>query len=404
MPLARVGGAPKFAPQVIFDLGAVSVTQGWAATPWTLRGDSGTNQDLRFSTRGQSRRVCRAARLSATLAVSTFGGAPLALAQQVNASGTSEQESVVVEVAIAPSFCGEFAPVLDEVALRSPRIRMRDGETADNRVSVEGGVSGFEATVVLTERSGRTLRRELRARTCEELIRAVGFVIAVTYDPPAPEIDAEPEREPVPEPPPKVAPVKPRPTVPFATQPETDISPPSPSESSRAAGGWRVGVGGAAVWGVAPEQMWGGAAFVAVNWGDDVGPLGLVRLAAQADLGQQRDFTGGSAEFRRWTGELFLAPEWDLGRFGLAPGVSGRAGLLQARGSSTVDQQSYDRIWVEVGAGLLGRLELFSGWHLEAEGRVSKPLTRYAFQFDPVVFHRVSSWLGHVGIFASKAF
>lgn len=315
---------------------------------------------------------------------------------------------MVVGLEVAPSFCGERAEVVDEVALRSSRIRLVSGETTDNRVTVAGAASGLEATVALSERSGRVLRRELRARSCEELVRAVGFVISVTYDPPAPESEPEPEpepeREPVPEPPPKVEPVKPRPTVRVVTQPETDVSSPPSGATDGDSRGWRIGLGGASVWGVAPEPMWGVAAFVAVNWGDGAGPLGLVRLAAQADLAQQKVFTGGSAEFQRWTGELFLAPEWRLGRFGLAPGVSGRAGILQARGSSTIDQASYDRIWVEVGAGVLGRVELFSGWSLEVEGRVSKPLTRYAFQFDPVVFHRVSSWLGHVGIFASKAF
>lgn len=384
---------------------------GGVATPWTVSGASGTNADLRFSARGQGCRVCGAL-LGATLAASTLGGAPFALAQQVNTSATPESEPVVVALEIAPSFCGELAEVIDEVALRSPRIRLVSGDTADNRVTVAGAASGLEATVALRERSGRVSTRELRAnKSCEELVRAVGFVIAVTYDPPAPEVDTESEREPVPEPPPKPA-AAPRPT----TRPVTPVDVPSgapdvsdrdpaPSDpAGRTSRQWRVGLGGAAAWGVAPELMWGGALFAAVNWGDAVGPLGLLRLEAQVDLAPQREFVGGSAEFRRVTGELFLAPDWRLGRLGLAPGLSGRAGLLQARGSSTVDQQSYDRIWVEAGAGLLSRLELFSGWSLEAEARLSKPLTRYAFQFDPVVFHRVSSWLGHVGIFASKTF
>lgn len=314
------------------------------------------------------------------------------------------------------TFCSTVDDVELEVTRRSPRIRfVAPVGSASRRVTIAGqagmGAEPVGAVVELRTEGEAELNRELWAKSCDELVRAVGFVISITYDPPAP---AAVEAVSEPEPPPR-AEVKPKPpsVTPVQAVPRQerghdvglDASPEAAdlglaADESR----WRLGLGGSAAFGIAPSALWGGSAFAAMSWGPSYGAGGLVRIGVGGDVSSARGFAGGVAAFQRYTGELALGPEWHLGAVHFGAAAVGRAGLVRARGRSTIQPQSHDRPWAEAGAAVLGRTEFLQGWYLEAELAVSKPLTRYAFQFDPLVFHRVSSWLTHVGIAASAAF
>jgi hypothetical protein len=267
--------------------------------------------------------------------------------------------------------------------------------------------------VVLRTVADTELRRDLWAKSCDELVRAVGFVISVTYDPPSPDVLESIDEASAPSsdattvatkanPPASVTVVRPQPP---SANPEFDVKEQADGGVGQADGAqWRIGLGGTAGWGVAPSPLWGAAGFAAMSWGPAYGAGGVLRIALEGDFSRAEGFSGGVATFRRWSGALALGPEWHLGAAHLGVAVTGRAGLIQAQGRSTLEPKSYDRPWLEAGAAVLGRVELVAGCYLEADLAVSKPLTRYAFQFDPVVFHRVSSWLTHVGIAASAAF
>lgn len=383
-----------------------------------MRCGNGTTLVLSVGTTGTRLGQIRLWRRQLAIVVALLAAVPAALAQPTEVSGAQRQASDVlpVEVSLGPAFCASMGDIEREVTRRSPRVHFVAPTGTEPRqvVVTRQGAEQFGATVMLRTVADVELRRELSAKSCEDLVKAVGFVISVTYDPPSPEA-AGPEagREPpLAEPAPK--PVAPKASSPAALttpapvsaerDPEFDYAEPGDIGSRGGTSTWRVGLGGAATWGVAPRSLWGAAAFAAMSWGPRFGAGGLVRISASGDFHGAAAFPGGVAVFRRWSGELAVGPEWHLGGVHLGVAATGRAGLLRAAGRSTLEPQSYDRLWLDAGAAVLGRAELFDGWFLETELGLGKPLTRYAFQFDPIVFHRVSSWLIHVGIAASAAF
>lgn len=356
--------------------------------------------------------------MRATFAVATLGVVPAGLAQT---GGTGSPEVVAAEplpvaVEVGTTFCAAVEAVQSEVTRRSPRIRFVPPGGAELRQVRVGGPSGpnggsYFGTVSLRTTAGAEFQRELEAKTCEDLVRAVGFVISVTYDPPAPEAlppgdgPAEvPATSAADTPEPAPAPTAVGSTKGKAPDPTDVLEVPGPGEAPGSVPQWRVGLAGSALWGVAPSVMLGGAGFVALGWGPERGAGGLVRILFAGDVGGAEAFPGGVAAFQRWSGQLALGPEWHLGAVHLGLAATGRAGVVRAEGRATVEPQRYDRLWLDGGGSVLARVEVLAPWHLETELALTKPLTRYAFQFDPVVFHRVSSWLVHAGIAASVAF
>lgn len=353
---------------------------------------------------------------SVTVAVSVLMTASGAFAQSTTASdGAASREPLPVEVTIEPAFCGRLDDVEREVTRRSPRVHFVSPTGSRRRqvslgAPASAGAGRVGATVVLRTGSEQQ-SRELWAKSCDDLVRAVGFIISVTYDPPSPEL-VEPngeastgadavnrestETEPNPAPASLVEPTNRESSLEIDDLPERN--------PDREAGRWRGGLGGAAVWGMAPSATVGAVGFVALSVGAVEGLGAMARVMVGGDFASAQPFEGGEAEFQRWSGQLLVGPEWHVGGFDLGIGATGRAGVIRAQGRSTTEPRSYDRLWLDVGGSVVARLGLSPHWSLEAEVGVSKPLTRYAFQFDPVVFHRVSSWLGHVGLAASVGF
>ncbi len=354
----------------------------------------------------------RWSRFAGALVVGIAGVSPAgpAFAQS---SGASAPPTVPlpVQVTVAASFCASAADVEAEVTRRSPQLRFVPSSAA-RQATIDGqarDASGqVGAVLVLRTEMGLVQNRELWAKSCDDLVKAVGFVVSVTYDPPEPQpLEAAPEPSPEPQatsaPPPA-----PKPT-PVAAErrrlrSDADPSPSGPRAADQEPATWRGGLGGNAVWGVAPGPMWGGGAALAVSWGPRFGVGGVARLAASGQVGGPDTFTGGVATFRRWSAELAVGPEWHLGVAHLAAVVTGRAGLLEAVGSSTIEAGSYDRPWFDAGGSILARIELGAGFQVEGELGLARPFTRYAFQFDPFVFHRVSTWLPSAGVLLSIAF
>src|SRR5690606_1510314 len=216
-------------------------------------------------------------------------------------------ESLPVEVTVASTFCGGVDDVEREVTRRSPRVHfVRSVGSEQRQVSVavpaapQPGRVG--AKVVL--RTGREQQsRELWAKSCDDLVRAVGFIISVTYDPPSPELatsnggesaGAEANRRPSDENQPTATSAPPEPTgtsayresyLDFEVDVPIDRSPGEP-------GRWRGGLGASAVWGLAPSATLGGLGFVALSFGaaDAVGAM--VRVTVSADFSSAEAFDG----------------------------------------------------------------------------------------------------------------
>jgi hypothetical protein len=299
---------------------------------------------------------------------------------------------VVLQLDAAP--CLDAAAIREEVARRSPRIEF----TADTppgapprRAQVLGAhqVNGGEvgATLVL-DGVEPPVRRELWARDCGELVRAVGFVVSVTFDPPAPPPRSLPQEEPsaTPEASTAVTPVAERPQLPRL---------------------WRIGpgLGARAVVGLAPTPIWGVVAVVDVLLPNPTSLGALFRVEGSLGASEVYKSPAGSAVFRSYTVGLHACPVWTpgAGAWQLSVCGVGRGGVFAAQGRATLDARHVQRRWFEVGGNALLRFGLSPNWFLNAQVGGSKPLTPFAFQFDPIVFHRVSPWILDVGIFATTA-
>lgn len=397
---------------------------------WTGRGQGGTNTTLSFRSgyrfqKPQRRWARRHGSWPGALAfgwfATTFIGRTSAVALGEPDSRTPKQsvEVLPIEAQVEGVFCGTAAQVETETRRRSPRVHFVREADAGRRVTIRGlerpGQAGVGASVTLTAAFDES-QRELWAKNCEELVRAVGFVISVTFDPPAPDLgetDSAPEGQVEKDgkslegsPPP------PRSSVSRAKAPTTSPSNPSdiydvdvaPNFGINPPSRIRGGLGVSTVWGVAPGLMWGAAGFLHADFAADQALGGWVRVQVAGDTSFGQSFDGGVAEFQRLTGALFVGPRWSVGDFHLAPAGVGRGGVFQARGRDTIDARAYRRPWFEAGLALMVGVELFPDWFLELELAGSRAFTRYAFQFEPVVFHDVSPWLAHAGIYTSTSF
>lgn len=326
-----------------------------------------------------------------------------------------------LDVKVGSTFCGSAVDLERETTRRSPSLHFTSGGLG-GEVVVEGvpalGKRGVGARILLQIETG-SVERELWASTCDELVRAVGFLLSMTYDPPAPEMGeqlplpsdaaAEPEasappveaeEEPVGEAVPAPAREDGRVTARVEPVPRPLSHPNAPTSDAT----WRLGLGPTAAWGPVPGPAWGGMGFIELGWGNPATLSGLVRLGLGADFGPSTQFDGGSAQFRRQLGALWVAPRWTFGAVQLAPSAFARGGLIFARGQATEDARSFQRPWLDVGVAGLASLELGQGLLLDLEVTGSRAMTRYAFQFDPVIFYHVPAWLLGSGVYLSVAF
>lgn len=388
---------------------------------WTASNDAGTTLGLSSPLRASSwlslGRLRRSRRRAARERLVWFASVGVVTSSSpVAALAIEESTQLAVEgpsrLSVAMTgdseFCGELTAVRDEATRRSPRMYFVDaGEGSNRRVTVRGlsdaQKSGVGASVHL-ESPKQSQHRELWAKDCGELVRAVGFVISVTFDPPSPEVTlpADPEPAPLAENPPnesranspnsefevtdiydfKMAPI-------FGIEPPTRV---------------RGGIGATSSLGVAPNPIWGGALSLQADFASDATWGALTRLELAGGTSFARDFEGGTAEFQRLSASLFVGPTLNPGGVQVAVAGFGRGGVLRALGRDTMDPRSYDRPWFDAGLALFVNVELLSDWFLEFEVAGSRALARYAFQFEPIIFHRVSPWLTHVGIHTSTTF
>lgn len=395
---------------------ACDPSRGWTGR---LQGDRNTTLSFGLGswslTSRRERGILRAAACAAV-----FGW-------QTHASAAGEQDPSPLPIAarVEGEFCSTLEAVEFEAARRSPRLRLlRDVPAEKGRVSIEGRRSvertGAGANLLLDVPGQAPRLRELWAKDCDELVRAVGFVISVTFDPPAPEPN-EPAAPSAPDaskeptqsekatlegagsaaPSLGSAPLRGEaPTRRRSMEDEGRYAEPGGGPSTAQ---WRAGLGGSAAFGVSPNPLWGASAFLDVHVG--AAPVtGLFRLQLGAETNFGETLAGGNATFQRWTAALFAGPKSEWGRVYVAPTGFARGGVLEARGSDTLESRQHREPWLEAGLAMIFGVEVSSGWFWEVSVAGTRPLTRYAFQFEPVVFHRVSPWLAHVGIFTSAKF
>ena len=255
-----------------------------------------------------------------------------------------------------PDGCPDADGFASEVLARAPSSANLAATSFDVTISTTTG--RFEGRVTVRDEDGASPSRAVQADSCEEVVRALALVVAMTFDP-----DERPSA-----PVPAAAPPDPA--------PET-----APDRIAPAPARLRFGVGarGGVTSAVGPlvSPMLGG--YVALEARRFSLRMGVSR--AESSIVER---VAGSATFARTTGMVDACPLLSRGSTVSGAACAGlEVGTLASTGRDTVSPESSTRPWVA--AGLAARL----GWEplprfvLELEGRGSFPLVRDRFVFRP---------------------
>jgi hypothetical protein len=261
----------------------------------------------------------------------------------------------------APDFCPQRAQFSDQVALRTAAWRPAGSEF---QVSVEiaPDATGLVARVRFA-RAGRETLRELRAESCEELVRALALIVSILIDPHA-----------------NVTPAPAR-----SGAPPASSSGPAAPEAEAAQGprlffvaGPELAVQTAAV----PRFAVGTRVFIAFGrdgerWASSL-RLGLTRIRNDAQSEESGALATLEVDSARLEGGVF---RFAWGRLELEPGVLVELGRLRAEGQHPLGPALREKVWATVGLNVRPSVTLAGRLVLGAAAGVHLPLMRYRFAF-----------------------
>jgi hypothetical protein len=261
----------------------------------------------------------------------------------------------------APDFCPDRAQFSDQVALRTAEW-LPAGSEFQVSVEIAPEATGLVARVRFA-RAGRETLRELRAESCEELVRALALIVAILIDPHA-NVTPAPARS--------------------GASPATSSGPAAPEvpagESPRPffVAGPELALQTAAV----PRLAVGTRVFIALGrdgerWASSL-RLGLTRIrsdaASQASLARAT-FEVDSARLEGGVLRLVWGP------LELEPGVLVELGRLRAEGQHPLGPVLREKIWATAGLNVRPWVTLARRLVLGAAAGVHLPLVRYRFAF-----------------------
>ena len=327
------------------------------------------------------RRRCRgSAAVLVSVKVWTFLGLALAQGLPVSAATPPPDTRLAVRIVYtAPSHCPDSAEFEAELHKRTGKARpAADSEPAHVvRVQIQTLPSGANVGRIATEWNGqRSGIRELRDKSCSQVVSALALTAALTIDPEA-RLDLEPEATKAP------------PTAPTA-QPRQHAAPstkkadePRASEPSSASTTHetRLGIDAGAGRIITPGVMPTLGAFGELAW---LGS-GLVSPSIRLSLHMASNSLAANraADFTWFAGELDLCPI--ALRFGagtdLRPCAAGAGGAILAKGRTVPEKYGQTRAWWSAGvsAHLSQRL---SGWFgVELFATLLAPLRARSFVF-----------------------
>jgi hypothetical protein len=351
--------------------------------------------------------------IGAALALAIGGAGGVAVAADVASVAAS------LDVA-APAACTTREEVAARIAARSSRIRLRAGGGAGDgpalRATITPGAGGAvvaELTIVQAG-GGRSLRR-LTARSCADAADAVALVIVIALDPtslaagePAP-ADAAAPPAPLAEPP---APATSSPATPPLPTPPRSPSPPPPAETvvdsaspepppAPAYPRYGAGAFGTVVLGPAPDAMVGfGIEVSAALERESIWSPALVLRGMHAwKDGVAAE--GGIAAFTLDALALDACPlRLRVAILAARACGAGLLGRLTATGTYTYSPGGESPAFATLGGAVILTVDLGPLVTLSGRLGLGASLTRYAFAFSPVEFHRVpqATVAGDVGV------
>jgi hypothetical protein len=327
--------------------------------------------------------------------------------------------TVHLELSAAPD-CATDAELIARVAARSTRIHFGPSGTGtfELRVEIAPGPNDAQlGRLSLIDPSGRRSNRRLTAPTCAETVDAVALVAVISLDPSyAPSGDAPAARDLAADG--QVAPpagnqpdgdraevstparraseraAADRPPVPAGVGPahvegDAETAAPPPISARRHLG---AGVAGQLISGPAPHPMPAVAVhlFAALDRPSIWSPA--LRLTVQHGWQNGVDEPGGTADFALDTVALDLCfLRLSVAAVDLRGCATATAGRLSASGSDTFSPASQARPFLAAGGTAI--LEIALGRWVTMAGSVGAADTPIhdAFEFSPVIFHRVSA-------------
>jgi hypothetical protein len=336
---------------------------------------------------------------------------------------TAAAPAVFIELVSADG-CGSSHELSRRVAHRSDRVRI--ASTPDGAVVAHAEIrtigGAVEATLTMTESSGKRWSRMVRSATCEEALDAIALVLAVAFSPelnPAPEpvpepapspqrprppelrpkppSDAEDKRRAPPSPPPEPAPApEPPPPPPPPVEPPPAPRPvvvDRPVEPKLAPPPETIGFAGAAasfLSGPAPNMMPGISIFGSLRWNRDSVISPAVQLRASHFWLFGYGAPGGVANFALDSATVLLCPVWlQEHRVSVQLCGTGEAGRLLVRGTETLNAKTRSRAYLALGASVALELDFGRGVAFTSFANGAAPLMRDSFQFRPAVFYEV---------------
>jgi hypothetical protein len=345
----------------------------------------------------------------------------LALASGARAQPQAPAATARLEVEAAPS-CSTRDEILARVAARSTRIRfVHDGTGLPILFArIEPGPRGaVTAALTVTDPDGRKFARRIEAPSCAAATDALALVVAITLDPSAATaetsgvgdtarsiggatgVEAHGAGKGAPAPTAAATPPSPVSEAALSAEPAPDGGGDAGEEAGPAVRRVTAAVGAAAISGPAPILMPGIAleATFALDRASALSPALVVTLAHVWSGGLKE--SGGTAEFTLDLVGLDACPvRLILLRLEARACAVGTLGRLAARGSNTYEPRSVARPFAAAGGTVRLALPLASHVEVRARFGAAATLWRDAFEFTPVVFHRVASvtLVGDVGI------
>jgi hypothetical protein len=318
------------------------------------------------------------------------------------ATADTAQTSRAIDVALAvraPHECLTSAQVDAAVRQRSSRVHFLPGgeHTVDVTIRSESATAGSEswqANVEISRSGAREPARTLEAADCASLADAIGFIIALTFDPPSAET-AAPAPPPAPPPEPHSQPVLIEDPVDrvdltsISDEPITPARPEPPSSTTLHLAGTFEVVSEAGPL-LLPGFGLGLQLASTPTSGVSFSPAGQVNVGVFP--GRALDREAGAARFRLLVGRLSLCPlAVHEGVLTLRPCAVGMWGALDASGRATRNPENHTRPWGSLGGGLWAGVNASASVRIELDASFGATLVRDAFQFEPDVFYETPS-------------
>jgi hypothetical protein len=300
----------------------------------------------------------------------------------------------------APAGCASEPAFLDIVGRDGGQFVLApDTQPARSLLVHREGDGPFRGTLVVRESDGIEATREMSGARCDDVVRSLAVLVALTLEPPVP-TPAEPPTPETPPPPPPTPPsglLEPLPAVPGLAAAITGTASPDLSGSSddgpvsaRPPQGWRVDVSGETTLstGAIPSLDLGLAAYAELL--DETPSFLAPSIRVGVDLSKNQG-DGFLTTVRRLVGRLdvcsfrlVLSRPWSDDAFTLQPCARIDVGRIDVEASEPWAEVDTTRLWIAP-AGLLRLRWTSPRMFVELEGGAAVPLVRERFAFGPEI-------------------